>query len=57
MRDGAVSLKFHPRLQVKQYAQLISIVEHATTRAELCHAVEVAVEEWGVQCEASDVGL
>ncbi len=57
MTDGAVSLKFHPRLTVEQYAELMTIADHATTRAELCHAVEVAVEEWGVECVASDVGV
>ena len=57
MRDGAVSLKFHPRLNVEQYAQLMSMVENATTRAELCQAVEVAVKEWGIECQTEHVGV
>lgn len=48
MRDGAVQLKFQDRLTVEQYAELMTIVDNATTRAELCYAVEQAVEQWGV---------
>lgn len=48
IRDGAVSLRFHPHLTVEQYAELLTIVENATTRAELCYGVEVAVEHWGI---------
>jgi hypothetical protein len=57
MRDGAVQMKFHPRLTVEQYAELMTIVDNATTRAELCYAVEVAVERWGIKCECSEVGV
>ena len=57
MRDCAVQLKFQDRLTVEQYAELMAIVDNATTRAELCYAVEVAVEHWGIKCEASDVGV
>ena len=57
MRDGAICLKFHPRLTVEQYPELMTIVENATTRAELCFAVEAAVEGWGVDCKAENVGV
>ena len=57
MRDGAICLTFHPRLTVEQYAELMTITENATTRAELCHAVEAAVEHWGIECQAEDVGV
>jgi len=57
MRDGAISLKFHPRLTVEQYAELMTIVENATTRAELCFAVEQAVEQWGITCKAENINV
>jgi hypothetical protein len=57
MRDGAVSLKFHPKLTVEQYAELLAVVESVTTRAELCFAVEEAVEQWGIECQAENVGV
>jgi hypothetical protein len=57
MRDGAVQLKFHDRLTVERYAELMTIVDNATTRAELCYAVEQAVEQWGIKCEASEIGV
>jgi hypothetical protein len=57
MRDGAILMKFHPRLTVEQYAELMTLAEHATTRAELCFAVEEAVEHWGIECHAENVGV
>lgn len=41
----------------EQFAEFMTIVENATTRAELCYAVEVAVEQWGIKCEASEIGV
>jgi hypothetical protein len=57
MTDGAISLTFQPRLTVEQYAELATIVENSTTKAELCFAVERAVEHWGIQCKAENVSI
>ena len=57
MRDGAVSVKFHPRLNADQYAELLKFVDHATTRAELRLAVEAAAKRWGVECQVEEVGV
>jgi hypothetical protein len=38
---------FHPRLSSEQYAELMAISERATTKAELCQAVEAAARRWG----------
>ena len=51
MRDGAVSLKFHPHLTPEQYAELIQIARRATTTDELRFAVKLAATGWGVDVE------
>jgi hypothetical protein len=49
MRDGAVRVAFRPRLSAEQYSELMEIVRHATTQAELRAAVTAAADRW--QCE------
>ena len=40
MRDGALHVVFHPRLNAERYAELMQLVEQPTTKAELCEALE-----------------
>jgi hypothetical protein len=49
MRDGAVYVAFNPRLDAIEieYAELVKIVELATTKSELRRAVESAASRWG----------
>jgi hypothetical protein len=43
MRDGALELRFRPRLNPQQYAELAQLIERPSTKLELC----AALEEWG----------
>ena len=57
MRDGAIAIRFYPRLDPAQYAELSRLVDQSTRRAELRAAVESAAKRWDVECESEDVGL
>jgi len=57
MRDGALQIRFHPRLNAVQYADLMRLVDLATTRVELKIAVESAAKRWGVEVEVGEVGV
>ena len=56
MRDGAVRLTFHPRLTADQYAELVHIVELASTKDALRKASEEAAANWGVEVIFEDMG-
>jgi hypothetical protein len=57
MRDGAVAVRFHPRLSAEQYAEFIEIVEHAVIRDEMRRATEAASKRWNVEFEFEEVGV
>ena len=46
MRDGSLSVRFHPRLSAEQYAELMQVVDRATTKSELKAALEQAAQTW-----------
>jgi hypothetical protein len=49
MRDGAARVRFHPRLTVEQYAELLERVVLAETRDELRKETERVAKKWGKQ--------
>ena len=57
MRDGAVHIAFNPRLTADQYAELMTLVEAAVTKAELRDAILAAVERWRNEFRFDDLGL
>lgn len=46
MRDGSISVRFHPRLDADQYAELMQVVDRATTKGELKAELERAGKQW-----------
>jgi hypothetical protein len=48
MRDGAVHVRFRPRLTAAQYADLASLIEGPDTKQALCQAVEEWAKKHGV---------
>jgi hypothetical protein len=56
MRDGAIAVRFRPRLDLIQYAEFTRLVHEATTRDDLRKSVEAAAKRWGIECECEDVG-
>ena len=46
MRDGSISVRFHPRLNADQYSELLQVVDHATTKGELKAELERAGKQW-----------
>lgn len=57
MRDGAVRVAFHPRLDAQHYAEFLEMVERATTRRELCDSAKEAAKRWGMEVECEDLGV
>ena len=47
MRDGALRMSFHPKLNPDQYSALLASAEKATTRDELRKAVKALAKQWG----------
>ena len=54
MRDGALDIKFHPRLTPEQYAELAWIINQPTTKVELCEAVGRLAKRWGIEVVCED---
>lgn len=54
MRDGALCVRFHPRLTADQYAELVRLVETPSTKAELRSAFEEFAKRWHCEVEFED---
>ena len=46
MRDGAIGVRFHPRLSAEDYAELMQVVDRATTKGELKAELERVGKKW-----------
>jgi hypothetical protein len=57
MRDGAIRVAFHPRLDAQHYAEFLEMVERATTRQELRSWAKEAAQRWSMDVECEDVGV
>jgi hypothetical protein len=57
MRDGAVRVAFHPRLNATQYAEFIAFVERSVTKQELREAAEQSAKRWGIDLEFEDLSI
>ena len=54
MRDGALSVRFHPRLNADEYAELMQLVDRATTKGELKTELEKAAKKWKKEAVIDD---
>jgi hypothetical protein len=54
MRDGALQIRFQPRLSAPQYAELASLIDRPSTKQELCDELEAFAERWGIQVICDD---
>ena len=54
MRDGSLSVRFHPRLNTDEYAELMQLVDRATTKGELKAELERAAEKWKKEAVIDD---
>jgi hypothetical protein len=46
MRDGALEVRFPPRLSAPQYAELALLIDHPSTKDELCNELEAFANRW-----------
>jgi hypothetical protein len=51
MRDGTLHVRFHPKLNSAEYAELMTAVEKPATVAELRATLEQLSEQWGKKSE------
>jgi hypothetical protein len=54
MRDGAMYVRFHPRLTAEQYSELVLLVEKPATKAELRSVLEEFAKRWRCEVEFED---
>jgi hypothetical protein len=57
MRDGAVRVVFHPRLNAAQYTELLELVDRLSTKRELKEAAGESARRWGVEFEFEDISI
>jgi hypothetical protein len=55
MRDGALQIRFQPRLTAPQYAELALLIDRPSTKEELCNELEAFAQRWGIQVMCDDV--
>ena len=51
MRDGAIYVRFHPRLTAEQYSVLVRLVETPSTKDELRSVLEAFAMRWRCDVE------
>ena len=57
MTDGAVQVTFRPCLSEEQYAAFLVLVEHITTKEELCAAGESFAARLGLEFACDDLSV
>jgi hypothetical protein len=54
MRDGALQVRFLPRLTAPQYAELALPIDRPSTKEELCIELEAFADRWRIQVMCDD---